>query len=327
MTKKEDIELQSDIRLGPVLGHEDQKGHLKLALDRKQLHHGWLFTGPRGIGKTRLALQFASAVLNGSSDLDLSQDNTISNLIASGGHPDVRVVQRPFDEKGKRKTEIPVESARSIGRFFSLKPALGGWRIVIVDSVDELNAFGSNALLKTLEEPPKNALLILISHGEVPVLPTIKSRCRRLSFKTLSESDALTVLTSDGTGLDEAAEINQMSPGRPGQALSFNDPQARAAGRAAFSSVKGKGVSPKTLSTVMNAASKSEMALSAAFRTWIDLAEKSARSSDQAIEAGIWADLRSDLVNLYRETIGLNQDKSQAAANAVLLFQKTRHML
>ena len=167
--------------LGPVIGHEDAKRRFLDAASSDKLHHGWMLQGPRGIGKARLALQFAAHLLGASaqgSPLSADAENAVGRLIVAGSHPDLRIIRVPIDEKGKAKTEIPVDAVRELAGFFALRPAMGGWRIAIIDAVDELNRFGANAILKTLEEPPPRAVLFLVSHGERAPPPTVRSRCR-----------------------------------------------------------------------------------------------------------------------------------------------------
>ena len=137
-------------------------------------------------------------------------------LILSGGHPDLKWVERGLNDKGKLRQDITVDQIRELNQFFSLRPALSGWRVGVVDALDEMNVSGMNALLKTLEEPPNNALLVLISHGTQPILPTIRSRCQVLRLYPLSEDDTNTVLKQQEGDMALAAEL---AHGRPGYGL------------------------------------------------------------------------------------------------------------
>ena len=118
----------------------------------------------------------------------------MGRLVLAGSHPDLRVIRRPVDDKGKRKSEIPVDSVRELAEFFAMRPAMGGWRVAIIDAVDEMNRHGENAILKTLEEPPNRAVLFLISHGEQLLLPTVRSRCRVLRCGALGEHETMSAL-------------------------------------------------------------------------------------------------------------------------------------
>jgi DNA polymerase-3 subunit delta' len=195
------------------------------------MHHGWLLRGPRGVGKARLALQFAAFLLGGQSppELSVDADDKVGRLIIAGSHPDLRIIRVPVDDKGKAKTEIPVDTVRELADFFALRPAMGGWRVAIIDAVDELNRFGANAILKTLEEPPPRAVLFLIAHGERALPPTVRSRCRVLPCGPLSERETIAALELAQMPRARAEELAKASPGRPGRALAVQGPDADAA--------------------------------------------------------------------------------------------------
>jgi len=185
-------------RENPLLvGHDDAEAALLRAWQSRRLHHAWLITGPRGIGKATLAFRFARFVLaGGGSDLfgsptslEIASDMPVFRQVASGGHPDLLTIERGYDEKRDRqRSEIVVDDVREVGRFLHLKAAAGGWRVVVVDSADEMNRNGANALLKILEEPPAQALLLIVSHAPGRLLPTIRSRCRRLPLGPLPDA-------------------------------------------------------------------------------------------------------------------------------------------
>lgn len=202
----------------PLIGHDAPIERFEQARASGRLHHGWIFQGPSGIGKSIVAQRTAGLMLGApSTDADAS-DETMQ-LIQSGGHPDLKWIQRGLNEKGKLRQDITVDQIRELNQFFHLRPALAGWRIGVVDSLDEMNVSGMNALLKTLEEPPKNALLILISHSTQPILPTIRSRCQVLRFYPLSEDDTKTVLKSQDANVELAADL---APGRPGYGMALS---------------------------------------------------------------------------------------------------------
>ncbi|MFC7290552.1 DNA polymerase III subunit delta' [Hirschia litorea] len=310
---------------GPVYGHEEVQNELIYALKSGRMHHGWMFTGPRGVGKYRLALQFAASLLSGLTDkLDLETDDHTSHLILNSSHPDLRTVQRPFDDKGKQKSEIPVSSIRDLIKFFSLRPAMGGWRIAIIDSLDEMNRNGENALLKTLEEPPPMSLIILVVHGETPILPTIKSRCRTLRFGSLEEEKALLALQKAGLKEVDARDALSFAPGRPGKAMLLRSTEARSAARAAKSAaLHPRSLDFRDLSEVLSNASKTPESFDAAFNSLCLVAYNAAKNADNPIKAGAWAETHESLVQLSAETKNLNQDKSQAVANAIMQLQRT----
>ena len=202
----------------PLYGHTDQQRRFLAARNSGRLHHGWIFQGPSGIGKSIFAKRIAGIML-GADGVDADAADRTMNLIQSGGHPDLKWVERGLNEKGKLRQDITVDQIRELNQFFQLRPALAGWRVGIVDALDEMNVSGMNALLKTLEEPPRNALLILISHSTQPILPTIRSRCQVLRFYPLSEEDTNTVVSEQG---GDAALVADLAAGRPGYGMTLS---------------------------------------------------------------------------------------------------------
>jgi DNA polymerase-3 subunit delta' len=177
--------------------------------------HAWLIGGEPGIGKATLAYRMARFVLvhpdPGSSavqkatTLALAADHPVVRRIAAQAHGDLLVLERTLNDKGKLRQDIAVEDIRRSVGFFGATAGEGGWRIAIVDAVDELNRAGANALLKVLEEPPARALLLLVSHAPGRVLPTIRSRCRRLLLRPLEAADvARAVAAATGRAANDA---------------------------------------------------------------------------------------------------------------------------
>jgi DNA polymerase III subunit delta' len=223
-----------------LFGHEEAEDTLLDALNKGRLPHAWLLSGPKGIGKATLAYRFARFLLaNGDKNKgtglfagDLSNANPESlfvdskdpvfSRIAAGSHADLKSIERRFDEKkGKFKTEIVVEDMRSIASFFSLSSAEGGWRVIIIDSADEMNSNAANALLKALEEPPAKVILLLVCHNHGRLLPTIRSRCRKLGLSALNEGVVVKLLLNHYPEMlaGDALLLAQLSGGSIGRAL------------------------------------------------------------------------------------------------------------
>lgn len=217
-----------------LLGHDAAERAFLDAWNAGRLAHAWLIAGPRGVGKATLAFRMARFVLaqgegaggglfRGPEALDLPEDDPVFRRVAGGGHGDLRVVERGRDDKGKRRSEIVVDDVRGIGHFLSLTPAEGGWRVVIIDAADEMNRNAANAVLKVLEEPPAHALLLLIAHSPGRLLPTIRSRCRRLTLRPLPEGAMAELLRRyrPDLGDGDVAVLARLGEGSIGRALSL----------------------------------------------------------------------------------------------------------
>lgn len=184
-----------------LFGHAEVEARLLGDFRAGRLPHALLIGGPEGIGKATLAYRLARTVLAGASeahaahDLFVPSEHRVFRQVAALTHPDLLVLRRA-PEAGEEKipTVIPAEMVRRVRPFFGSTAAAGGWRVCIVDTVDDLNAFGANALLKTLEEPPPNSLFLLISHAPGRVLATIRSRSRLLRLRALATDDVLAAL-------------------------------------------------------------------------------------------------------------------------------------
>ena len=199
MAAEEEDEILEPRRNSYFRGHHDAVRAILQTWSSGRVPHAWLITGPRGIGKSTLAYRFARLALSGTTpetglfgatapSLDMDSSSSVFRQIAASAHPDFMVLKPEVDEKtSKLRTNIVVEDVRRAVDFIHLTPALGGWRVVLVDSADEMNRNSANALLKILEEPPKNALLLLVSHAPGGLLPTIRSRCRRLELSPLHD--------------------------------------------------------------------------------------------------------------------------------------------
>lgn len=195
-----------------LFGHEEAEAFLAQSYRSGKGHHAILIEGPAGIGKATLAFRFANHVLSHPDPEsaperigDPDPQSVVSRQIASGASHNLLHLARPVDEKtGKVKSAITVDEARRAGRFFSQTSGTGNWRIVIVDAADDMNRNAANAILKILEEPPKRALFLLISHAPGKLLPTIRSRCLPLKLSALGDEAMVAALANLGIDAGEA---------------------------------------------------------------------------------------------------------------------------
>lgn len=215
-----------------LVGHDDAEKTLLAAQQSGRLHHAWLLTGPRGIGKATLAWRFARFLLcgqqqgglfgDGPSNLDVPEDAPGRGLVDARSHPDLFHLRRSVNhDTGRMRAEIAVDDVRGLGAFMHMTPAMGKWRVAIVDSADEMNRNSANAVLKILEEPPPNAVLLIVAHAPGRLLPTIRSRCRRLALQPLAEETVVRLVGdyAPNTKPEERLALARLAEGSIGRAL------------------------------------------------------------------------------------------------------------
>ena len=212
-----------------LVGHQAAEELMLRQFMSGRMHHGWLFAGPRGIGKATLAYRLARFLLThpdprsaaNRTSLHVPAEAPVAHRIAARGHADLFIIERAYDLKNERlKSEIAVDDVRRASGFFARTAGEGGWRIAIVDAAEDLNTESANALLKILEEPPARSLFILVSHQPGRLLPTIRSRCVRLDLNPLSEADTIAVLSGVAEQtVEEIKRAAQLSRGSPGRAF------------------------------------------------------------------------------------------------------------
>ncbi len=210
-------------------GHAEAAAFLAGAYRAGKIHHAVLIEGPEGIGKATLAFRFANHVLTHPKPSDAPEaiadpDPTqpIHRQIVSGASHHLIHLVRPTDDRtGRVKGAITVDEVRRVGRFFSQTSGTGNWRIVIVDPADDLNRAAANAILKMLEEPPRNALFLVVSHAPGRLLPTIRSRCLPLRLQPLADADLLEALAHLGlaAGGSDMKAVVAHAGGSVGRAL------------------------------------------------------------------------------------------------------------
>lgn len=217
-----------------LIGQDAAQAALLEAFNTGRLHHAWLITGARGVGKATLAWRIARFLLStpdpdpddmfgapAPTSLDIPADHPIARRIAAGGEPGLKFVHRTVNEKTKRlRDQIVVDDIRDMASFFQLSATDGGRRVVIIDAADEMNVNAANALLKMLEEPPARTTLLLICHQPSRLLPTIRSRCRTLRLGPLNADQMAQAMAQAGVdpGAGGAA-LAELSAGSVGEAL------------------------------------------------------------------------------------------------------------
>jgi DNA polymerase-3 subunit delta' len=209
-----------------MIGHDDAIAAFRAAFSGPRPHHAWLLAGPPGLGKARFAEEAAIWLLAGrpaGEGFGGGQGSSAAALIDAGSHPDFRRLERAVDDKGKRKAAIAVDDIRALQSLLNQTPSIADWRVVIIDSADEMNRNSANALLKNLEEPAPQTLFLVISHTPGRLLPTIRSRCRTLRFKALSDAEVESILEAQAPDLDDddRATLVHLAEGAPGRALRF----------------------------------------------------------------------------------------------------------
>jgi len=246
-----DTELPHPRSQSLLFGYAEIERELAEQFRAGHLHHSLLITGPKSIGKATLAYRFARFVLSGGADLAASPshpfslfgpekpdtpvegdgalfmpaDHGIFKRVAAGSHSDLLSIEPAYDaKKGTYKDEIQADAAREIGDFLSLTAAEGMHRVVVIDAADQLNEKAANALLKSIEEPPNNAYIVIVCHNPLSILPTIRSRCRVIKLHTPGLSDFSAVLSHIAPSIPMADydALHALAHGSPGYAITVS---------------------------------------------------------------------------------------------------------
>ncbi|MEP2102392.1 MAG: AAA family ATPase [Parasphingorhabdus sp.] len=231
-----------------LLGHDKAQRIFRQSFDKGTLHHAWILAGSKGLGKAGFAKQAAQFLLDSNAatvgtgeGFDLDDMSQSARLLAAGSHPDFRLVQRggktDKEEKKARedglasleehelKRNISIAQIRNLQSLFATQASISRYRVVVIDAIDDLERGGANALLKSLEEPPKDTVFLLVSHTPERLLPTIRSRCQILRFDPLSDDQMQQALSAVAPKLEqpELDALIAAGEGAPGKALQYID--------------------------------------------------------------------------------------------------------
>ncbi|SEJ41117.1 DNA polymerase-3 subunit delta' [Sphingobium sp. AP50] len=212
-----------------LLGHDAQARTLIDAARSGRMHHGWILSGPKGIGKGSFARALALRLLADAAGppvegegLSVPESHPVRRLIEAAAHPDYAELA-PLEKETGTARNISVDQVRGLGRLIQSAPSLSSRRVVVIDSADDLERGAANALLKTLEEPPADMIFLLVSHAPGRLLPTIRSRCRLLRFDPLDRATMRMALKAADETLSpqEVDALVRAGDGSPGQALRY----------------------------------------------------------------------------------------------------------
>ncbi len=213
-----------------LLGQDLALARAARALRAGRPPSAWLITGPPGIGKATLAYRIARYLLAfgatdaGPEDLSVPPDDPAARQVTAQSHPGLLILKRAINPKtGKLMTVLSVDEIRRLADFFGMTSGAGGWRVAIVDTADDMNDNAANALLKMLEEPPPNAMLLLLSNMPGRLLPTIRSRCQRLELRPLDDATLESALAQrmPDAMTSERASLARLAGGSLGAALTL----------------------------------------------------------------------------------------------------------
>ena len=381
MRRGPDAAAEASASLAPVpranpelVGHRVAEAGLRRLFDNGRMPHALLLCGPRGIGKATLAFRFARFVLaaganeraneragaragegpsaalfpgGADGELHVPPESGVFRRVAAGGHADLLTVERGYDSRRRRlRGEIVVDDSREIAAFLRLTPAEGGWRVVVIDAADEMNRNAANAVLKILEEPPQRSVLLLVAHSPGRLLPTIRSRCRRLSLAPLPPAIVRSLLARYRPDLPEAQAdaLTGLAGGSIGRALDL----AASGGVELYESVaallsRERGIDPVALHAFADRLARAEAEESyraveeLVAQLLARLAVAAARGSGDGetlpaasavlrrlggrAPAARWAELRDAIGQSFARTDALNLDRKQTILGAFFAIE------
>jgi DNA polymerase-3 subunit delta' len=358
-----------DVNTGPrvtqnLVGHGDAEAVFLKAYNSDRLHHAWLISGAKGVGKATFAYKIAKFLLTQPVDdgggmfgdtipmdkptsLDADPDNPAVQRITAGGHGNIMLVERPWDEKkGVHKTVTTVDEVRKLINFFNKTASEAGWRIAIIDTVEDMNRNAANALLKVLEEPPEKSILLLVTNAPGKLLPTIRSRCQKITLNDLKHQDVLSVISARHPDVDELtlSKLAKLSDGAPGKALTLYEQGGIELYEKMVGILKSAPNIPSSTKHAL-AAELSRKGKEANWRQFIgflmDMVAHIVRSSASktplnevaggegtlvqkfmdANSADYWIDVWENMGQTYRAAEGVNLDKTQVILNMLHLIE------
>ncbi len=330
-----------------LLGHSEAEQLFLRCWQNNSLHNSWLISGTKGIGKATLAFRLARFILSADENsrekytsLEVSPDSPVYKLIAGNAHPDFKILQRDYTDTDRKKVVkaiknggqlspdelkelkksafIRVDDVRTINDFLSRRSSGDGWRVVLIDSVDDMNSAAANAVLKILEEPPYKTLMLLISHNPNRLLPTIRSRCSKMELKPLQETEISSLLRRYRPQLPEKEikKITAIASGSIGKALNYADNDAAGLydGLCALAAA-GKNFKTADVLNFCAAAAADEESYALAQELILKFLGEHAKNTAKVVET---ADCWSSAVKTFSEVEGLNLDKKQALINIIV---------
>jgi len=312
-----------------LVAHRDAEKEMLSAYREGRLAHAWLIGGPEGVGKATLAWRFArflfanpdpnAPAVRNARDLTVDPKAPAARHLAALAHPDFSLVRRAWQpDRKKFASEIQVEHVRAALQVFQMSAAFGGWRVCLVDCAEDLNRNSANALLKMIEEPPERSLILIVSHRPGQVLPTIRSRCRRLRLDPLTEGDIVDVVGTLGPPWSDAdpaavAGAAERANGSVREALARLSPEAEGVGALIDQAVAGlPHPDPRVVARLAEALGSraSTEAFDAFHREVYDwLAAHAARTVSSPLRAFEVGSLWDRIRDAARETEALNLDR------------------
>lgn len=330
-----------------LVGHEDMEKMFLQAWQNNSLHQAWLISGPKGIGKATFAYRLARFLLNVDDakrqdyvSLEVSPESMAFRQISKGAHPDFKLLERGYlkterqkivkaikdgnylsdEELGdlKKSSVITVDDVRMVNEFLSKRSADGRWRIVLIDSVDEMNTSSANAVLKILEEPPHKTLMLLISHNPSRLLPTIRSRCAKLELKPLEDNLVASLLRRyrPQTTEELIKKTTVLAAGSIGKAIAYLDGNAVAYYEQIYAlAMAGKNFKTAEMLKFCDEAAASEESWNLFKELILKFLSEQARSMTKIEESAAAFDKAT---RTFVETESLNLDKRQAVMNIMV---------